>query len=59
MSVESLPGERVIWPEPEGADLLDILFGEGGKVLAEEIGKGGGEFIGVVKFDMMGVMSKY
>ena len=49
------------WPEPvagvEGSP--DILMGEGGKVLAEEMGEGGGEFVGVIKFNTMGVMSEY
>ena len=57
MSMESSPGERVIWPEPEG--LPNILLGEGGKVSVEEVGKGGGEFVGVIKFNMTGAMSKY
>ena len=51
--------KRVIWPEPEGEGSLDILFGKGGKVSAGKIGEDGGEFISVVKFDTMGIMSKY
>ena len=57
MSMESSPGERVIWPEPDGSP--DILFGDGGKVLAEEVGEGGGEFVGVIKFNTMGAMSEH
>ena len=58
-SAESLSRERVIWPKlgPEGSP--DILMGEGGKVLVEETGEGGGEFISVMKFNMMGTISKY
>ena len=59
MSAESSPGESVMWPEPEEDGLPDILFGEGGKVLVEDMGEEGGEFIGVVKCDMTGAMSKY
>ena len=58
MSVVSSPGERVTWLEPEG-DLPDILFGEGGKVSAEDMGERGGESVGVVKCDTMGAMSEY
>ena len=58
MSAVSSPGERVTWPEPEG-DLPNILFGEGGKVSVEDVGKGGEEFVGVVKCDTTGVMSKH
>ena len=58
MSVESSPGERVIWPELEG-DSPDILFGEGGKVSVEDVDEGGGESISVVKCDMTGIMSKH
>ena len=42
MSVLSSPGERVIWPLPDG-DSPDILFGEGRKVSAEDMGEGGEE----------------
>ena len=59
MSVESSPGEREIWSKPEGEGSPDILFGDGGKVSVEEVGEGGGEFVGVVKFDMTGMMSEY
>ena len=59
MSVESLSGKRVIWLEPRAEGLLNILVGKGRKMSAEEIGKGGGEFISVVKFDLMGMMSEY
>ena len=58
-STEISLGERVIWPEPEPEGLLDILIGEGGKMSAEEMGKGGGEFISIIKFNTMGVMSEY
>ena len=58
MSVESSPGERVIWLEPEG-DSPNILFGEGGKVSVEEVGERGGESISVVKCDTTGAMSKH
>ena len=58
MSAVSSSGERVTWPEPEG-DLPDILFGEGGKVSVEDMGEGGEEFVGVVKCDMTGAMSKH
>ena len=57
MSIESSPGKRVMWLEPDG--LPDILFGNGGKVSVEEVGKGGGEFISVVKFNTTGAMSEY
>ena len=59
MSAESSSQEREIWPEPEGKGLPDILVGEGRKVSAEEVGKEGGELVGVVKFEMMGAMSEY
>ena len=59
MSVESSPGERVTWLEQEGDGLPNILFGEGGKVSVEDVGKGGGEFVGVIKFDTTGTMSEY
>ena len=59
MSMESSSGERVIWLEPEEEGLPDILFGDGGKVLAEEVGEGGGEFVGVIKFNTMGAMSEH
>ena len=59
MSAESSLGEREIWPEPEGEGSPDILFGEGRKVSAEEVGEGEGEFVGVIKFDMTGTMSKH
>ena len=58
MSAESSPGERVIWPELEG-NLPDILLGEGGKVSVEDVGEGGVEWVGVVKYDMMGAVSEY
>ena len=58
MSAVSSPGERVTWLEPEG-DSPDILFGEGGKVLAEDVGERGGESIDVIKWDTMGAMSKH
>ena len=58
MSAESSPGLRVIWLEPEG-DSPDILFGEGGKVSVEDVGERGGEFVGVVKFNTTGAMSKH
>ena len=58
-SAESSLGESVIWLEPEGEGSPDILFGEGVKELVEEVGKGGGEFIGVIKFDTMGMMFKH
>ena len=58
MSAVSSPGERVTWPEPE-EELPDILLGEGGKVLVEDVGEGGAEWVGVVKYDMVGAMSKY
>ena len=52
--------EREIWLEPEVEGILpDILMGEGGKVSVEEIGEEGGEFVGVIKFDMTSVMSKH
>ena len=59
MRVESSSWEREIWLEPEGDGSPDILFGDGGKVSAEEVGEGGGEFVSVVKFDMMGMMSEH
>ena len=59
MSAESSLWERVIWLEPEAESLSDILVGEGGKVSVEEMGEEGGEFVGVIKFDMTGTMSKY
>ena len=59
MSVKSSSGERVIWPEPEGKGSLDILVGEGGKVLAEEVEERRGEFVSVIKFDMTGTMSEH
>ena len=59
MSTESSLQERVIWPELEGDGSLDILIGEGGKVSVDEVGEEGGEFIGVIKFDIMGTMSEY
>ena len=34
-------------------------FGDGEKVSVDEVGERGGEFIGVVRFDTTGVMSKY
>ena len=37
----------------------NILFGEGGKVSVEDVGEGGEEFVGVIKYDMMGAMSEY
>ena len=58
MSAVSSPGERVTWPEPEG-ESPDILFGEGGKVSVEDVGEGGEEWVGVVKYDTVGAMSKY
>ena len=58
-STEILLGERVIWPEAEAEGLLDILMGKGRKVLVEDVGEKGGEFISVVKFDMTGAMFKY
>ena len=58
MSAESSLWERVTWLELEG-DLPNILFGEGGKVSVEDMGKGGGESVGVVKCDMTGTMSEY
>ena len=57
MSAVSSPGERVIWPEPEG-ESPDILFGEGGNVSVEDVGEGGEEWVGVIKYDTMGVMSE-
>ena len=59
MSIESLSQERVIGLEPEVEGLPDILVGEGRKVLAEEAGEGGGEFISVIKFDTTDAMSEY
>ena len=59
MSAESSSWKRVIWLEPEAEGLSDILVGEGGKVSVEEMEEEGGEFVGVIKFDMMGTMSKY
>ena len=59
MSVESLLQEREILLELEGEGLPDILVGEGRKVLVEETGEEGGEFVNVVKFNTMGVMSEY
>ena len=59
MNGVSLSGDRVIWLELGVEDSLDILMGEGEKVSAEERGEGGGEFIGVIKFDMMGAMFEY
>ena len=59
MSMESSSGERVIWLEPEGEGSPDILFGDGGKVSAEKVGEGGGEFVGVIKFNTMGAMSEH
>ena len=59
MSVESLLGERVIWLEPEGVGLPDILLGDDGNVLVEEVGERGGEFISIIKFDMTGTMSEH
>ena len=59
MSTESSSWERVIWPEPEAGDLSNILMGEGRKVSAEETGEKEGEFVSVIKFDTMGVMSEY
>ena len=58
MSAVSSSGERVTWPEPEG-ESPDILLGEGGKVSVEDVGEGGEEFVGVVKCDTTGAMSKY
>ena len=51
--------EREIWLEPEGEYLPDILFGDGGKVSADEVGEGGEEFISVVKFNTTGAMSEH
>ena len=59
MSVESSSWERVIWPEPEVGDSPDILMGEGGKVLVEEVDKGKEECIDIVKTDRMNTMSEY
>ena len=59
MSTESSPGEWVMWPEPKGDGSPDILFGEGGKVLVEDMDEEGGEFIGVIKCDTTGAMSEY
>ena len=60
MSAESSLREREIWLEPEADGILpDILMGEGGKVLVEEIEEEGGEFVSVVKFNTMGAMSKH
>ena len=59
MSTESLLWEREIWLEPEGECLPDILFGDGGKVSADEVGEGGEEFISVVKFNTTGAMSEH
>ena len=48
-----------IWLEPKVEGSLDILMGEGRKALTEEVGEEGGEFVSVIKFDTMGVMSEY
>ena len=59
MNGVSLSGDRVIWLELGVEGSLDILMSEGEKVSVEERGEGGGEFISVIKFDMMGAMSEY
>ena len=59
MSTESSSQKRVIWLEPEGDGSPDILFGDGGKVSANEVGEGEGEFVGVIKFNIMGMMSEH
>ena len=58
-SVVSSSKERMIQLKPRMEGLLDILVGEGGKVSAEEIEEREGEFVGIVKFDTMDMMSKY
>ena len=58
MSAVSSPGERVTWLESEG-ESPDILLGEGGKVLVEDVGKGGEEVVSVVKCDTTGAMSEH
>ena len=59
ISTESSLGKRKIWLKPGVEDSPDILIEEGGKMSVEESGEGGGEFIGIVKCDMIGTMSKY
>ena len=59
MSAESSSQKRVIWLELEAEGSLDILIGEGRKVLVEETGEEGGEFVNVIKFNTIGVMSEY
>ena len=59
MSTESSLRKRKIWLEPGAEGSPDILIGEGGKMSMEESGEGGGKFIGIVKCDMIGVMSEY
>ena len=59
MSMESLLGVRVIQLELRVESLLDILIGKGGKVLAEKVGEEGEEFVGVVKTNRTGAISKY
>ena len=58
-SAESSLGEKESQPEPEPKGLPDILFGDGRKVLVEEVGEGGEVCVGVVKINRMGAMSKY
>ena len=59
MSMESSSWKGEIWLEPEVESSLDILMGEGRKASTEEVGEEGGEFVSVIKFDTMGVMSEY
>ena len=59
MSMESSLWKGEIWLEPKVEGLLDILMGEGRKALTEKVGEEGGEFVSVIKFDTMGVMSEY
>ena len=59
MSMESLLGVRVIQLELRAEGLLDILIGKGRKVSAEKVGEEGEEFVGVVKTNRTGAISKY
>ena len=58
-SADNLLGEKESQPKPELEDSSDILLGEGGKVLVEEVDKGKEECIDIVKTDRMNTMSEY
>ena len=57
MSADNSSEEKKSQPELEGS--LDILFGEGEKVLVEEVGKEGEKCVSIVKTDRAATMSKY